>query len=98
MISYIFNAKVLSGEFDVIFSTIHSEALEVISKNQSNMFEIAFDEQKLYTLTMELSKLISLKKSTPDTSSPGNSYSLTRSESYLKNEPLRNGSPLKRHN
>ncbi|KAL4497400.1 hypothetical protein ABPG72_011335 [Tetrahymena utriculariae] len=53
--------QILSGDYDHNYEKIQQEINDVVEKSGSELFEVEFDESKMYSLNIEMQKLIFLK-------------------------------------
>ncbi|KAL4447019.1 hypothetical protein ABPG74_013871 [Tetrahymena malaccensis] len=53
--------QILSGEYDHNYEKIQQDINEIVEKSGSELFEVDFDESKMYSLNIELQRLIFLK-------------------------------------
>lgn len=68
--------QTLSGEYDYNYENMKREINKLVEKSQSDLFELCFDEQNIYTY-IQLSKLLYIKPIKPN---------LTTFQSPLKNK------------
>lgn len=53
----------MQSEFESNYKGIQKEVHSIIERSDNDIYELQFDESKLSTLNMELSKLLSFKES-----------------------------------
>ncbi|EAR85568.1 kelch motif protein (macronuclear) [Tetrahymena thermophila SB210] len=85
--------QILSGEYDHNYEKIQQEINEVVEKSGSELFEVEFDESKMYSLNIEIQKLIFLKPHNMD-GVINKTLEISKADVFQS----KHQSPLKKHN